>query len=45
MIDPPSTAWFYYYADDGKTIVPIEEQDIYKNDLIGLKELDERGTL
>lgn len=39
MIDPPSTAWFDYYASDAETIIPVFHSNIYNNDLIGLKHL------
>lgn len=44
MIYPPSTAWFYELQADG-SIKPYNETDLYQNDLIGLKKLDEEGRL
>lgn len=35
--------WFGFF--DGKQTLGLREQDIYKEDWIGLKNLDERGAL
>ncbi|CBY11072.1 unnamed protein product [Oikopleura dioica] len=45
---PRDSSWFEYYADgSGKSedIVPLRESDIYKEDWIGLKILDEANKL
>lgn len=40
---PRDSAWFSFY--DGKNMIPIREQAIYKEDWIGLKKLDAKGML
>ncbi|KAL3171592.1 hypothetical protein MRX96_013787 [Rhipicephalus microplus] len=46
VVDPKATSWFGYYAEhDDKTIVPLQNQKIYTEDWIGLKELDQSGRL
>ncbi|KAL3082604.1 hypothetical protein niasHT_038193 [Heterodera trifolii] len=43
---PKETAWFGFYADnDTQTIVPMEQTEIYKQDRIGLKTLNESNRL
>jgi palmitoyl-protein thioesterase len=44
MIVPKETAWFGFYNSDGD-IVPLEEQDCYKQDCIGLKTLNDQKKL
>ncbi|KAI8972316.1 Alpha/Beta hydrolase protein [Pilobolus umbonatus] len=44
MIKPPSTAWFWI-EDEEHRVIPIEEQEVYKQDVLGLKTLRERGSL
>ena len=45
MIFPKETAWYWWYGYNTKVIVPLEKQDIYLRDLIGLKYLNENGKL
>lgn len=44
MIVPKDTAWFGFYNSDGE-VVPLEEQEIYKQDYIGLKTLNNQKKL
>eukprot|EP01133_Synstelium_polycarpum_P004253 gene4253-4963_t len=45
-IVPPESGWFGYYADNTQsTVVPLQQQDFYINDYIGLRTLDESGRL
>jgi len=44
VLDPPTTAWFSYFAENG-TVVPMEQQQIYIDDWIGLKTLNEADKL
>lgn len=45
VIDPKQTAWFGFYAKDGKTIVDMTSQQVYKDNLFGLKDLHEAGKV
>ncbi len=45
VINPPSSAWFNFYAEDGKTIVELKDQDIYNKDLFGLKTVNETADV
>lgn len=46
IIIPPQTAWFGYYAvNDFTTVQATEETDLYKEDWIGLRALDESGRV
>ena len=46
MVDPRGTEWFdYYQPGQGKIILPYNETDLYKQDWIGLKKLDEEGKV
>ncbi|CDW83133.1 palmitoyl-protein thioesterase 1-like [Stylonychia lemnae] len=42
MIYPKETAWFWQLQADG-TVLPVNQTSFYKNDLIGLRALDEAG--
>jgi len=43
---PRDTSWFEFYADgDDRTVVPLRESRIYKEDLLGLRQMDEDGKL
>ena len=44
MIYPKETAWFWQLQAD-ESITPVTETDFYKNDLIGLKTLNEAGKV
>ncbi|GMH40355.1 hypothetical protein BSKO_08259 [Bryopsis sp. KO-2023] len=43
MVVPRDSAWFSFY--DGKKLIEIRDQPIYKEDWIGLKQLDDKGGL
>ncbi|TNV76507.1 hypothetical protein FGO68_gene5727 [Halteria grandinella] len=45
MIYPKETAWFYQLEADYETITPVTETEFYKQDLIGLKTLNEAGKV
>ncbi len=44
MIYPKETAWFHQLQVDG-SITPVEDTEFYKQDLIGLKTLNEAGKV
>ncbi|KRX10451.1 hypothetical protein PPERSA_08753 [Pseudocohnilembus persalinus] len=44
-VDPPSSAWFYFFDSNKKKVVPIQDQEIYKKNLIGLKSLNDNGLI
>ncbi|KAI8833895.1 Alpha/Beta hydrolase protein [Chytridium lagenaria] len=41
---PAESSWFGYY-DENMVMIPMREQPIYKEDWIGIRELDEQGKL
>lgn len=45
MVVPRDSAWFYDFDDDGYTLLPTRETKLYKEDKIGLKQLDDKGAL
>lgn len=46
ILIPPQTAWFGYYAENNFTVVQApEETNLYKEDWIGLRALDESGRV
>lgn len=46
IVDPPETESFGYYdAGQAKKTIPMNETDLYKEDWIGLKQLDESGRV
>jgi len=45
LIAPWQSSHFGFYDEDNKTILPMEEQVIYKKDLFGLKTLKEQKRL
>jgi len=46
IITPWQSAWFGVYAENSDIeVVSMEERDIYKLDLIGLKEMNEQGRI
>lgn len=44
VIFPKETAWFWQLQKD-QTILPVNQTDFYKNDLIGLRTLEEAGKV
>jgi palmitoyl-protein thioesterase len=44
MIIPKETAWFQFWDSDGK-IINFEDSDLYKQDFVGLKQLNEDGRI
>ena len=45
MVPKESSLFEFYIPGEEFEILPLEESDIYKEDWIGLKELDETGRL
>lgn len=46
VVDPKATEWFEFYAPgQAQAIQPLNESAIYREDWIGLKEMDEQGKL
>ncbi|KAL3679823.1 hypothetical protein R1sor_022779 [Riccia sorocarpa] len=46
VLYPTDTAWFGFYApNDFRKVLPAEETDLYKEDWIGLKALNEAGKV
>ncbi|XP_072836128.2 palmitoyl-protein thioesterase 1 [Pogona vitticeps] len=46
MVDPPASEWFgYYRSGQAKETVPLNETALYKEDRLGLKEMDQGGQL
>jgi palmitoyl-protein thioesterase len=41
MVYPKESEWFQTLDSKDKSVVPLEDSDFYKNDLIGLKALNE----
>jgi len=41
MVYPKESEWFQTLDSKDKNVVPLEDSDFYKNDLIGLKSLNE----
>jgi palmitoyl-protein thioesterase len=44
VVDPPESGKFSFFDEDFK-VIPLEETDLYKNDLLGLKYLNKKGGL
>lgn len=44
MIIPKETAWFQFY-NENKQLVDFKETEVYKKNLLGLKELNEAGKI
>ena len=42
---PKETAWFAEFNETENSVTPLRERPIYKEDWIGLKQLDEKGGL
>jgi len=46
VVQPRESSWFsWYQSGQDKTVVPMNETDLYKEDRIGLKFLNENGRL
>ncbi|KAJ7304356.1 hypothetical protein JRQ81_011907 [Phrynocephalus forsythii] len=46
MVDPPASEWFgYYRSGQAKETIPLNETALYKEDRLGLKEMDQGGKL
>ena len=46
VVDPRGTEWFdYYEPGQGQVMLPYNETDLYKEDWIGLKTLNEDGRV
>ncbi len=46
MVQPRTSQWFEFYADgQDQTVVKMRDTDLYKQDWIGLRQLDESGRL
>lgn len=44
MITPIETAWFQYW-DTNQNVIDLAESDFYKDDLIGLRQLNDEGKI
>lgn len=46
MVQPQESEWFGFYAPGTENVVlPLQKTDLYKNDQLGLKTMDEAGKL
>ncbi|KAL4966020.1 palmitoyl-protein thioesterase family protein [Aspergillus stella-maris] len=45
MVHPKETSWFAEVDSASGDVIPLRERDIYKEDWLGLKELDDKGAL
>jgi len=45
VVSPPSTSWFEFYESSTNKIIPLKESDFYKEDYIGIRELDSNGKI
>jgi len=45
VIFPSSSAWFEFYEEKSDKVIPLKESKFYKEDYIGLKQLDEEGKV
>lgn len=46
IVEPKESEWFEFYAPgDAKQVIALKDSPIYKEDWIGLKELDKAGKL
>ncbi|KAL4796232.1 Alpha/Beta hydrolase protein [Aspergillus venezuelensis] len=45
MVHPKETSWFAEVDPTSGDVIPLRERDIYKEDWLGLKELDDKGGL
>ncbi len=46
MVEPEESQWFgFYHPGQSETTYTLQESELYKQDKLGLKELDERGGI
>uniref|UniRef100_A0A8C3SRX3 Palmitoyl-protein thioesterase 1 n=1 Tax=Chelydra serpentina TaxID=8475 RepID=A0A8C3SRX3_CHESE len=46
MVDPPASEWFgYYRSGQAKETIPLQESSLYKEDHLGLQQMDKAGKL
>lgn len=45
IVHPKETSWFAEVDKETGEVTPLREREIYKEDWLGLKELDEKGAL
>ncbi|KAL4866790.1 hypothetical protein BDV12DRAFT_172454 [Aspergillus spectabilis] len=45
LVHPKESSWFAEIDPESGDVVPLREREIYKEDWLGLKELDEKGGL
>ena len=45
VVNPRESAWFESYSKKEKRMLPLREQELYKEDSIGLRALDEAGKI
>lgn len=45
VVTPPSSAWFEFYDKETDKVMPLKESSFYKDDYIGLRELDSQGKV
>nr|XP_041576611.1 palmitoyl-protein thioesterase 1 isoform X2 [Taeniopygia guttata] len=46
MVDPPISEWFgFYKSGQAKETIPLQETSLYKEDRLGLQEMDKAGKL
>ena len=46
VVDPRGTEWFgYYKPGQGKVMIPYNETNLYTEDWIGLRKLDNEGKV
>ena len=45
VVNPRESAWFESYSKKEKRMLSLREQDLYKEDFIGLRALDEAGKI
>ncbi|XP_060062130.1 palmitoyl-protein thioesterase 1 [Erinaceus europaeus] len=46
VVDPVESEWFgFYKSGQAKETIPLQETQLYKEDLLGLKEMDKAGKL
>jgi len=45
MVQPIESEWFGQYETNSETVLTMRETELYKEDWIGLKAMDENGQL